>query len=71
MVNIDLLREKIDESGMSIVAISEKAGMSRETLYNRLKRKGEFTVSEIIALTDILHLTKDERDDIFLREKMN
>lgn len=71
MVNLSMLKEKIEESGMTIVSIAEKAGLSRETIYNRLKGKGEFTASEIVNLTDILHLSKSDRDDIFLPEKLN
>lgn len=67
MPNIEMLRTKIDDSGMSVVAISEKAGMLRETLYNRLKGKGEFTASEIVNLSRVLNLTKPERDQIFLQ----
>lgn len=65
MPNIDLLKSKIDESGMTMVAISKKANILRETLYNRLAGKGEFTASEIVALTDVLNLTKSEREKIF------
>lgn len=64
--NTELLRNKIDESGMTMVAISEKAGISRETLYNKVNGKTEFTASEIVAMTSILSLTKKERDNIFL-----
>lgn len=71
MADIELLREKINDSGMTIKAISEKSGILRETFYNRLKGNGEFTASEIISLTKVLHLTKKERDEIFLNEKLN
>jgi len=66
MTNFKLLNKKIDESGMTIVAISNKTKISRETLYNRLKGDGEFKASEIVELTEILHLTNTERDVIFL-----
>ena len=46
--------------------LSEKTGISRETLYNRLNENGEFKASEIVALTSALNLTKEERDKIFL-----
>ena len=71
MVKIDLLKDKIEKSGMTMTAISSKAGMLRETLYNRLNGKGDFTASEITALTKTLHLTKNERDEIFLSEELN
>lgn len=65
MPDIVLLKEKIDESGMTMVAISVKSGILRETLYNRLSGKGEFLASEIIGLTKVLGLSKAERDKIF------
>ena len=65
MPNIDLLKEKIDDSGMTMVAISEKSGILRETLYNRLNRKGEFTASEIVGITKALNLSRVDRDRIF------
>ena len=65
MPNIDLLKNKISDSGMTMVAISHKTGILRETLYNRLAGKGEFTASEIVSLTEALKLTRAERDKIF------
>lgn len=65
MVNIDLLKETIDNSGMTKVSISGRAGISRETLYNRLDGIGEFTASEIMGITRALKLSKEEREDIF------
>lgn len=53
-----------------MMAIAEKTGILRATLYNRLKGVGEFTASEIVALTKVLHLTKPERDEIFLTDKL-
>lgn len=66
MTDIDLLLERIKDSGMKMTAIAEKTGIERATIYNRLKGKGEFTASEIVALSEVLHLNKDDRDKIFL-----
>ena len=71
MTDIELLKEKIKDSGMKITSIAEKTGILRETLYNRLNGKGEFTASEIISLSDILRLSKTDRDKIFLSPKGN
>ena len=68
MVNIELLKQDIDESGMTMVSIASKSGMLRETLYNRLAGKGEFTASEIAGLTDALHMTQERRDFIFFNQ---
>lgn len=65
MANVELLKEKISNSGMTVTAIADKSGILRETLYNRMK-SGNFYASEITALTNVLHLTRKERDEIFL-----
>lgn len=66
LADIELLKSKIFESGMTMTAISRKTGIVRETLYNRMSGKGDFTASEIVELTKALHLTKTDRDNIFL-----
>lgn len=66
MANIVKLKNKIEESGMTMKAISEKSGIVRETLYNRMNGVGEFTASEIVGLTKALKLSIKERDSIFL-----
>jgi predicted transcriptional regulator len=67
MPNIELLKKKMAETGMTIKAIAERSNIERATLYNRLNGgRGEFTATEIVGLTKALHLTKKERDDIFL-----
>lgn len=71
MLNAEMLRGKIDDSGMTIVSISEKTGILRETLYNRMSGKSEFKASEILALTRVLRLTRKERDDIFFGSNVN
>lgn len=68
LAKLDILKTKIKESGITITSIAKKSGMSRETLYNRLKGKGEFNASEIVVLTEILHMNKEERDEIFFGE---
>ena len=66
MTDIEALKAVIADSGMTMTAISEKAGIRRETRYNRLNGVGEFSASEIVGLTRVLRLTKRERDHIFL-----
>ena len=66
MTDTEMLLEKIKDSGMTMKAIGEKSGINRANIYNKLKGRGEFTASEIVALSEVLHLTKPERDRIFL-----
>ena len=70
MVDLERLKCKIRDSGMTMVSISQKTGILRETLYNRLIGKGEFKASEITALTHVLHLGTEERDRIFFAQKV-
>lgn len=65
MPDMNLLKSKIDESGMTVVAIADKSGILRATIYNRLRGKGEWTASEIVSVSNVLRLTKAERDKIF------
>ena len=71
MTNVELLKSMIAESGMTVTAIAKKSGIERATLYNRLKGIGEFTASEIVNLSNVLRLTKSDRDKIFLSAKVN
>lgn len=68
--DFETLQNKIKCSGMTMVAISDKTGIDRATLYNRLNGKGQFSASEIVALSEVLRLTKPERDKIFLTENV-
>lgn len=70
MTDFELLMSKIKDSGMTVVAICEKAGIDRATFYNRLHGKREFTASEIVKLSNVLSLTKPERDKIFLTQNV-
>ena len=67
MANIEMLKEKISESGITMTALAKKSGMVRETLYNRLSGMGEFTAPEIVGLSEALHLSKADREEIFLK----
>ena len=68
MVNLDLLKSTIDESGITIVSIAGKMGISREGLYKKLSGEAEFKASEIEKMTDALRLSKKERDAIFFAQ---
>lgn len=67
MVDLVRLKEKIDESGMTIKTISERSNIKRYTLDRKLNGVGEFTAAEIVGLTKALKLKMSERNDIFLR----
>ena len=65
MGNMNMLRAKIKETGLTVTAVANKSGILRETLYNRMRGESEFRASEIRDLSAILRLTRKEQDDIF------
>ncbi len=67
MPNIEELKHKIKDSGMTITAISKKSGINRATIYNRLNGRGEWTASEMTSISTVLGLSADEKLSIFLQ----
>ncbi len=69
MVNTELLREKIEKSGISVSHIANAANVDRSTLYRRLNTSGEgFTVAEATAISKVLNLTTGEVASIFFAD---
>ena len=66
VTNVELLGQKIKESGLSPVVLAAAWGVSLPTYYKLIKGESEFTASVIVRATFILKLTRDERDLIFL-----
>ena len=71
MTDFNMLEDIMKRSGATVEAVAKAANISRETYYNRKKGIGEFTASEIVAIANVLRLTAEERDGIFLTEKVN
>ena len=67
MPNTEELKRRINDSGMTVMAISEKTGINRATIYNRLNGRGEWMASEIVRISDVLRLTPEEKVQIFLQ----
>lgn len=65
MTNTEVLREKIQESGLKLIYIAEKLGIDPRTLALKMNGKYEFKQSEIAVMMDLLRLTAEERDLIF------
>ena len=71
MTDTDKLNDAILESGIKIVAIAGKLGISRKGFYKKLNNETEFKDSEIAAMQKILGLTNRKRDEIFLLKWLN
>ena len=70
MTDGKLLRQTIDESGISITFIAEKMECSRNRIYAIIDGS-DCTASEITKMSEILHLSRKQRDNIFLSQIVN
>lgn len=66
MTNCEELREAIDKSGLKMGFIAANIGVSPATMTNKVSGRTEFTASEIAKMSDLLKLTRQQRDKIFL-----
>lgn len=65
MTNRTLLEAKVKESGYRLDFICAKLGITYQSWLNKLKNLSEFKQSEIVAITELLHLDQDEIRLIF------
>ena len=66
MTNVELLKEKVANSGLRSAFIAEKLGISRGAWYKKSNGQNQFTAGEIKTLCDLLHITSlREKENIF------
>lgn len=65
MVNSELLKKKIEQSGMKVKYVAVQIGLTPAGLYKKISNESEFKVSEVLAITRVLNLSSSERDAIF------
>lgn len=70
MTDGKLLRSTIDDRGATISFLAKSLGCSRNRIYSIIDG-ADCTASEIIRFSEVLHLTKAQRDDIFLPQSVN
>ena len=65
-VNVNKLKGKIVEKGLSVSALAEKIGIDRATLYRKLENDGAgLLVKDANSIASALDLTYDEAMSIF------
>ena len=64
-MNLEKLNDRIKQTGITKTAIAKQMDIPYITLNRRLRGEGEFTVSQVVSLSRILHLTAAEKNDIF------
>lgn len=65
-VNTNLLKKKIEDSGLKLVSIAAKLGITPRSLQYKILGKSKFRAAEVYVLCDLLRLTDDEKTAIFL-----
>ena len=65
MLNVQLLDDKIEQSGFKVGHLVDTLGLSRQGFDKKRKGKTPFRKSEIDVLSDLLGLTESEKSQIF------
>lgn len=66
MVNINKLRGKIIENGLSVKDLADNLEMDRSTLYRKMNSEGDtMTISDAEKISKILNLSLEEVNSIF------
>lgn len=68
MVNVNKLRGKIVECGMSVTDLADRINVDKTTLYRKLNNSECFTLREADAITSALSLSKDDAVAIFFSQ---
>jgi predicted transcriptional regulator len=68
-MQVQVLKDRIKASGMSMEKISEMIGIDPSTMYRKIQKGGDgFTIKETNALAEVLKLSSDDALDIFFRQ---
>lgn len=67
-INLTLLSEKIEQSGMKRKIIAEKMNLTPEGLRNKLNGKRDFNAKEIKGMAHAINLTGDDILSIFFAD---
>lgn len=65
MTNSELLRQKVQSSGLKYKYIADNIGISTEALRRKIDNKNYFNAEEIMVLSEILALDIKEKEAIF------
>ena len=69
MVNVNKLRGKIIEKGLSVKELADNLDMDRSTLYRKMNSEGDtMTISDAVNISRILDLSLEEVNSIFFSE---
>lgn len=70
MTDATKLKEWVDSSGVTITFLAKQLGCTRNRVYSILGGS-DCTAREIVILADSLHMSNQDRDQIFLSQNVN
>ena len=70
-MNLKYLNDKIEEIKIPVTTIAERMGISRQSLYLKMRGEREFKTSEVSKLCEILRLTDEEKTLVFFADKVD
>lgn len=70
-MDLNYLNDKINEINIPITTLAERMGLSRQSLYLKMKGQRDFTIDQITKLCEILRLTNDEKNYIFFGSEVD
>lgn len=71
MLDVKALRHAMIDAECSTRELASVCNISSSTLYRRLNGKVSFTLGEIMACTERLHLSSEKRNEIFFAGKVS
>ena len=68
-ININKLKGKIVENGMTVATLAEQIGVDRATLYRKMSNNGEsMLIRDANRIVSALHLTAEDAIAIFFSQ---
>lgn len=65
-MNVNKLKGKIVEKGLSVELLAASIGVDRSSLYRKLNNGDKITIGEAVKIKDALDLSAEDAADIFL-----
>lgn len=65
-MNVNKLKGKITEKGLSVEKLAQQIGVDRSSLYRKLNNAEKITIGEATRMKDVLEMTPEEATLIFL-----
>lgn len=66
-MEIKKLKIKMLETDNTIESLANQMGISRQALHRKMKI-GKYSLNDVIAISQVLNLTPEERNEIFFNE---